>query len=118
MPEKNAKNPNKLQISYRQSASYRTFHGSGAFGGITPTGELFVGFYSERPHFPESGEVTFQPSGDNQEELNVRSGVVREMEMGTIMTYDAAKAFSQWLTDRLTQLDRAKAIEIGQGKET
>lgn len=115
--------PKVMNIRYRNNAAYRSVHASGAYGGIVPSGEIFLGVFSERNHFPECATVEFSDAGDQGiENVQVEKGIVREMEVGVIMNLNVAKAIKQWLDEKITLIEQAaadpnaKSIQIVEAK--
>jgi hypothetical protein len=112
----------KIQIRYRNSPAYRSIHASGAYGGVIPTGDITLGIFSERNHFPESAIVAVSPeTKQGTETVQVEKGIVREMEVGIIMNLSVAKAIRQWLDDKIAFIeantDPNKRIEIAGARE-
>jgi hypothetical protein len=116
MSEQEKASKKTLTISYRESPAYRNVHVSGAYGGLTPTGEIFMGVYSQRLHFPESScvELPGNVGVAIEKDFKVSSGLVRDMEVGLTMDIDTAKAVYEWLKFKLeaaTERDKALAAD-------
>ena len=109
--EKASKSKKAIQIAYRQSPTYRNLYVSGAYGGLTPTGEIFMGIYSQRLHFPQASSVEVDPSGNSKEvDFVTDQGLVRDMEVGLMMDIGTAKAVHDWLHAKLE--DAAKREKV------
>ena len=112
-----------LNIRYRNNPAYRSVHATGAYGGTLPNGEICLGIFSERTHFPESAIVEVdEQTKQGKETVQVEKGIVREMEVGIIMNLDVAKAIRVWLDDKIAFVEQAMAdpkqmrIEVIGGK--
>jgi hypothetical protein len=101
-----------VKFHYVKSNYFRVIHGDGAFGGLTPRGELFLSIYSERAPLPD---VTVQAIENDQlgpeiiEQRKVSDGIVREMEVGIVMDLAVAKSLIDWLTKRVEIVEEYKA---------
>jgi hypothetical protein len=92
-----------IDISYRQAPNYRNVDAAGAYGGVTPTGEIFMGVYSQRVHFPESSVLELDSEGHpGEENFAVAKGIVREIEVGLTMDFDTAVAVHNWLAEKIS----------------
>ena len=115
-------NTKSLSVRYRNNAAYRSVHASGAYGGAVPTGEIFLGIFSERTHFPESALVEFdEVTHQAKETVQVEKGIVREMEVGIIMNLEVAKSIHLWLQEKINFVEGMMAsseprVEVLGGK--
>lgn len=102
--------PLGLNIRYRTNPAYRSVYAGGAYGGIVPSGEIVLGIFSERPHFPESAIVEFnEQTKQGTETVQIEKGIVREMEVGVIMNLNVAKAVRQWLDEKIAFVEKTLA---------
>jgi hypothetical protein len=115
--------PTSIEIQFTKSALHRTIHSDGAWGGITPTGNIRVGFYTEAQVLPNS--VTYSVGAKRLEETSrtpnteaSRGMLLREIEVEIIMSLAAAQALRNWLDDKLKEALRLQemAREEGQGE--
>jgi len=99
--------PSRVKIHYIKSNLFRVVHSEGAIGGITPNREIFVSLFNERGALPKVIEFAISPEGNLGQEIGRegKEGVVREMEIGVLMSADAAKNLAQFL------LHHAKLLE-------
>lgn len=105
--------PTKISFDYIKTSQFRIVHVDGAFGGPTPQGHLFISFYAERPPIPQRvvHEVMTTTDGvalgpEIPTERNVRPGVVRDVEVGVIMTLQNAIALRDLLNSRIELLEK------------
>jgi hypothetical protein len=107
-----AADKDKVKFHYIKSNDFRVVHVDGVFGGVTPTGDIFVSVFNQRPPIPN---VTVQPVKENGElgeeilsERVSRDGIIRELEVGLAMRPDVAEAMIRWLQDRLGNIAEMK----------
>jgi|SRR5271156_1348619 len=96
--------PTAVPFHYIKSNQFRVLHSDGAIGSVTPSGLIFMGFYSERAAIPqvlvheitEGGQVRAEP-----DERIGKKGIVREIEVGAIMSAEVATTLVAWLQERI-----------------
>jgi hypothetical protein len=105
--------PSTVTFHYVKSNLFRVVHVNGAFGGLSPDGNMFIALYSERAPLPD---VTVQKIEDNGqigaelvEQRQSSGGIVREMEVGLAMDIRTARIFRDWLTERIDLADKITA---------
>ena len=95
----------KVKFDQIKSPSFRTVHADGVWGGVTPRGNINMGFYSERSAFPL--QVTHaisaeQHLGDEIKEERIgRDAIVREIECNVIIDVRFADSLVSWLQDKI-----------------
>lgn len=106
-------NPKSVTFHYLKSSGYRTHHADGAFGGKTPAGLLFVGFYLERGPIPLSIQHEVDAEGHVVKEMerSGRTGIIREFDCGVIMTIEAATGLRNWLNKQLEKVPTEETQE-------
>ena len=104
------KNQKEIDFNYIKGSNFRVVHADGAMGNETPSGNLFLVFYSER--FPLPDSQTFGISeegrviGEITEKRKVNSnGVMREVEVGVMLDINVAKGMVVSLTHLIRQLE-------------
>lgn len=108
----NDETPSLIPFNYIKSNSFRVLHVDGAIGSITPAGLIFVSLYSERNAIPqimvheitESGQVGIE----HQEERVGKKGIVREVEVGAMMSVETATALVAWLQERINLVQKLR----------
>ena len=94
----------EIKVHQVKSGLFRNIHVSGAFGGMTPQGDLHVALYSERT--PIAQEITLMVGQDgtfvdeDREKRIQREGLLRELEVGLVMSPEVAEVIGQWLMER------------------
>jgi len=104
--------PTVVPFHYIKSNFFRVVHCDGAVGNVTPSGLIFVGFYSERGAIPqmmvheitETGEV----GPEHQDERVSKKGIVREVEIGATMSVETATSFITWLQEKVDLIHKLR----------
>lgn len=109
MAEKNK----QITFKYVHPADLRDLYVNGLWGGVTPRGEIYTHFYSERHPIPKKAVHTIREDGTFNPTGEIESGgdAVRLIQASICMDMQTAIAFRDWLTN---QIDIAnKRIEDG-----
>jgi hypothetical protein len=97
--------PTVVPFHYIKSHLFRVTHADGVVGNITPAGLIFIGLYSERSPIPQMmvHEITDagQVGPERLDERVTKNGVVREVEIGAMMSAEVATSFIAWLQDKI-----------------
>lgn len=105
----------KVQFHYNKSNLFRVIHADGAWGGLTPDLNLFVGFYSQRPPIPNMTVQPLMDDGTLGEEIREakisKAGIVREMEAGIVLSESTVDSLIEWL-----QQQKKNIVDIKQKK--
>ena len=104
--------PTVVPFHYIKSNFFRVAHADGVVGSVTPAGLIFIGFYSERGPIPqvmvhditEAGQV----GSERTEERISKKGVVREVELGTMMSAEVATSFIAWLQEKIDLIQKLR----------
>lgn len=104
--------PERVEVFHHKSNFFRVVHADGCFGGMTPRGGLHMGFYSERSAIPLRTAIPLsegKPAGP-ETVLEVRPGLVREIEVDVVMDLSTATSFFTWLRSNLEQMRQAHGV--------
>ncbi len=114
MPDEKTDAPADITFHYIKNPNFRAIHVDGAIGGITPSNNIHISLYSERPAIPQKITHQINPDGTLGDVLNKagRDGIVREMDIDVILDISTARSLSQWLDEQIHTLE-----EILQNKE-
>jgi hypothetical protein len=97
--------PTKVPFHYIKSNVFRVLHADGAVGSVTPGGLIFLGLYSERAPIPRlmTHEITDagQVGPERVDERISKKGVVREVEVGAMMSAETATQVIAWLQEKI-----------------
>src|SRR5258708_4794489 len=103
----------KIKFHYIKGNFFRVIHADGAFGGISPTGDIFFSLFSQRPPIPQ---LTVQPIKENGElgdeileDRVTREGFIREIEVGISVRPEVAEALIKFLQDKVEQYNKLRA---------
>lgn len=98
-----------VKFIYSKPEDYKLHYINGAYGGLTPRGDLICNFFFEYKELPEEEEhiiegdqLKLKPEGIN----TVPREVLREMKTGVIMTPDQAEKLASWLTEKVAEFKR------------
>ena len=100
----------KIKFKYVESPNYVSRYVNGAFGGVTPRGEIVVNFFFEHNAFPSNQEYEITQDGKLGRELSIEpkdiSGtVIRQVDTGVIMNINSAKELVAWLSDKIRLIE-------------
>ena len=102
----------KVQFYYKKSNLFRVMHADGAWGGLTPEGQIFFSLYNSRPPIPEMLVHDIREDGTLGEdipELKIsKDGIIREVECGIIMSPENVQNLIDFLKGRLDLLEKLK----------
>ena len=111
MAEKNK----QIIFKYVHPTDLKDLYVNGLWGGVTPRGEIYAHFYSERHPIPKKAvheireDGTFNPSG----EIETGGDAVRLIQTSIAMDIKTAIAFRDWLTNQINiankRIDDGKA---------
>ena len=101
--------PTELEFHYLKTNNYRTFHVDGAFGGLTPKGDIYMTTFVERAVTPQKVLLKLNQDGTLGEELRRegKEGIIREIEAGLILDIKTAEVIRDWLANKI---DEAKKL--------
>jgi len=107
------KTQSKVKINYKKTDSYRSYLVDGIFGGLTPSGKLYVELFTERQVTPQSIEYLVAEDGKLGQEIKRegKEGLVRQIEAGLVMDVDMAEVLIGWLREKL-ELHKVNAQQI------
>jgi hypothetical protein len=93
-------------IQYFKSNFFRVIHADGAWGGVSPRGDIHMAFYNERQAIPDTSKFMVSDQGMvKPEEFQASSEFVREVEVDIIFDLQTARSLRAWLNDRIALLE-------------
>jgi len=103
--------PREIIFRYEKSLLCRVIHVDGAWGGLTPRGDVYMALYSEHQPTPDQTVYRQNPDGVTASEVSTDSieGVIREIDVEAILTYQGAIALRDWLNDRIKNIDEVRS---------
>jgi hypothetical protein len=105
--------PTKIRYHYLKSNAFRVVHADGVFGGPTAQNMMHLAFFSERAPIPQTVDHALDVIDGTTAKVGAevsrtaRDGMVREVEVGILMTPPTAKALHTWLGDLLAKMEEA-----------
>ena len=96
----------KLDTHYIKTGDFRTVYGSGIYGGFAPDGQLNMFVYTERVPIPQRITLDFDVESQTvvgEQERDVKSGVIREVQFGILFNIDTAEAMLGWLKSKIEE---------------
>lgn len=95
--------PLSIKFHYVKGNFFRVIHVDGAIGGLTPSRDVFVSLFSQRAALPRMIELAVLPTGGLGGETGRegKEGIVREMEVGIVMSADAARDLAHFLLEQV-----------------
>jgi len=88
-----------IPIKYTKSKDCRYVPATGAWGGVSPHGEIICNFYVEYQDAPETSELV-SPDGKLMQERrdkNEKKRHHREIQVAVVMRPDIARSIGEWL---------------------
>jgi len=119
MAEETAPDPRQVIFRYEKSHLCRVIHCDGAWGGLTPHGDVHMALYSEHRAMPSQSVYEVGPDNRTATEVPIEERLenVREIEVEAILTYEGAVALRNWLNDRIKNIDEVRAELNARGAE-
>ncbi len=113
--------PTKAKFRYIFSDDYNPVYANGAYGGITPRGEIAVNFYLERHGLPyeevhkltDEGQVDELISKQPQESEDTVK-IVRFISAGVVLSLESAIRIRDWLSSKISDLEKLKKAKNGE----
>lgn len=100
----------KITVHNKISSNFRQLHVDGAWGGVTPRGQINLNFYAERTPIPKSTDFEITDGGTVGNVLghseDSKQGFLREFEVGIYMDLNAAKSLAQFLNGKVAELEK------------
>lgn len=98
-----------INFHYVFAEDYNPVYCTGAYGGVSPQGDIIANFYLERMPIPKSimhelnddgslGEIVGMEPSDFQQK------VIRHVSAGIILNETNARSICEWLTQQLNEL--------------
>jgi len=121
MSEKTENAPSgAVTYHYIKGNFFRVVHADGAIGGLTPNRSIFLSLFSERGAIPQMVEQALNPDGtlgDEKKRMG-KEGLVREVEVGAMLSGPAAKRIAEWLLKQVQILEASEPEQGLVGRDT
>jgi hypothetical protein len=99
--------PVRVKFTFRKAENYKTHFINGAYGGLSPHGDVICNFFFEYKTLPESEEaiVTDGKLTPVKNALQ-ESEMTRELKVGVIMSPSEARIIAKWLNDKVDEFEK------------
>jgi hypothetical protein len=96
-----------VAFHFIKSNQFRVIRVDGGHGGVTPSGQVQIAFYSERLPIPQKTVHRLTPEGleDTPVEVVSREGLVREVEVEAVMDVGTARSVADFLLKRAQEAE-------------
>lgn len=113
-PAATKKPDQELEFHFEQTPYYRTIHADGFWGGPTGNGLIYMSAYSERKPIPTKLVHKIDLEGNRmslggETARETQQGVIREIEIGIYMNVQTAVSLRNWLSEKISELERVTA---------
>jgi hypothetical protein len=88
-----------VNVKYTESKDYKIFHATGAFGGVSPIGDIIAHFYIDVLKPSETVQLVIEDGG-NAKEKPQPSNFVRELQVAIAVRPDIAYVIGNWLIEK------------------
>lgn len=99
-----------IKYKYIFKDDYNPRYANGAYGGLTPRGEISINFFYERPALPKEQIHEMQDGNIGQLISNVPADnaatLVRVIENGVILNLQTAKQVVSWLQLKIETIEK------------
>lgn len=95
----------EITFRFERDPEYRVVTANGAWGGITPRGELMFDLFLEHMDIPEEISYLATPDGLGPE-LNrtPTPAIIRDSMIGVVMTPENAENFGRWILEKVSMV--------------
>jgi len=102
------KTDRQIKFVYTIPERYETHYANGAYGGLTPRGDLHCNFFVEHKRVPKEEVVTIKDDKISIDETDVpENEVLRELKVGVIMSTKEAKNLADWIYDKIEEYNKS-----------
>jgi len=103
------KKTQEIKVHYKRDRNYRILPATGAYGGLTPQGEVSVDFFVERRLPPKHVVMLVSPDAPAQEmEREGEERLVRETLVGLVLRPDIALSIGRFLIEKANEAGMAE----------
>lgn len=88
-----------IKIKYIFGDDYNPKYANGAYGGVTPLGEIVANFYFERHPLPNAEILSHESHSYDPEDLP--NSAVRFVDTGVILSPENARTLAEWLLNQV-----------------
>ena len=105
----------EINFHYVFSDDYNPVYCTGAYGGISPQGDIVANFYLERMPIPKSLTYALDDNGSlgdvvSTEPEDLKQKVVRYVSTGVVLNEANARSICDWLKQQLDELEARRQV--------
>ena len=99
-----------IEVNYDKSKDYRTVSAQGAYGGVTPAGDIIAHFFIEHEQVPDGVKLIVDEDGKRKGEKKITEELIltRELQIGVVMNPHIAQVIGNWLIKKSEMLLKSK----------
>lgn len=102
-----------IKIYFSKTKDYKIIPATGAWGGVSPSGDIFFDLFIDKRDNPEYLELKVDSNNKTEEVGRGEQKLVRESQIGIILRPDKALVIGKWLIEKA---EAAGAIDITKKK--
>jgi hypothetical protein len=103
----------EIKIKFTKARDYKIIPATGAWGGISPQGEVVFDFYVEKLESPETLRIKVEPNRPVEELERLGEVPVREAQIGVVLRPDIAHSIGQWLIEKAKEAGFIEKGSVG-----
>jgi hypothetical protein len=105
-----------LTFKYIFPDDHNPVFANGAFGGVSPSGDIMVHFYTERAALPRKVSHELNPDGTLGEAIDTEpedhaESLVRFITCGVVLTLEGAKSVHDWLGKKIESAEKLRDMK-------
>lgn len=104
-----------LDFFYEKGPTYRTVHADGFVVSPNAKGVIAITFYSERLAIPKHVRIDFGDDESEEEVIDGKDGVFRQMEVTTFLDAETAEDLREWLSKAISAVSENSDKTEGDG---
>lgn len=93
----------EIKITFKKAADYRIIPVTGAWGGVSPQGEIIFDLFVEKLEVPESVKIKVEPGRPPVEMAREGQVHIRESQIGVVVRPDIARSLGEWLIQKANE---------------
>lgn len=106
-----------IKVFFRKASDYKIITANGAWGGVSPHGEVIMELCVERLDSPEYVELSVSDKGEVKETGRAPVHHIREALVGVVLRADIARSIGQWLIQQADAIASKEGQQGGSGGE-
>jgi hypothetical protein len=104
------KKPTTVKFNHKFPDDYRIVAVNGAWGGISPRGDLLMHFFIEHKTVPDQEIKSLKEDGsfDDSKDFPTEIEIDRKMQIGVMMPREQAASLAHWILDKIQHFESDK----------